>query len=135
MIVPSNLRRVTMAVLLVALFSACHGRTRTIEGEWNGVMRIGGKTFHATMHIQSDDAEKLTASLDDIDEQVMGLQAADVTFNGNAFSFDIPAVNGKYRGQLSANGKTIDGIWTKPPQAPSPLVFTRQSASDDADDD
>jgi len=120
----------TLAVLLFA----CQGRTRTVAGEWSGELRVGDKTTHCTLHIRSDDAGKLSASIDAPEDQITGLQLADVSIEGNEFGFTIPAVNGKYRGHLSANRTVINGIWTKPPQAPSPLVFTRQATSD-ADDD
>jgi hypothetical protein len=133
---PHTRRAMTALVLFAALLVACQGRTGTVAGEWNGVLRVGDKTTHSVMHIHSDDTGKLTASIDAIDEQLTGVQLADVALKGNDFSFRLPAVNGSYRGQLSADGTTINGIWTKPPQAPSPLVFTRQApASDDANDD
>lgn len=127
-----------MLLLLLILPAACKTQHRTanpLVGEWTGVLHVDGKTHQSAMRVRMDQQGNLSASLDAVDEHVMGLQATNVVLHGNDVSFDVPVVNGKYQGAISSNGGTITGIWTKPPQTPSPLVFTRQpDQPDDADE-
>ncbi len=87
------------------------------------------------MHLQTDGEGKLSASLDDPDEQAMGLEATEVVLKGDELSVNVPVVQGRFKGTVSRDGKTISGIWTKPPQAPLPLVFTLQARASDEPDD
>ena len=51
------------------------------------------------------------------------MKTSAVTPRGTTFRYSIPALNGSYEGELSADGKSIVGTWTQ--GAPLPLLFVR----------
>lgn len=65
-----------------------------------------------------------TATSDIIDQGIYGLPCKDVLLAGRHFSFAIPVINGKYEGELTADGHAIKGMWTH--GEPRVLIFTRK---------
>ena len=51
------------------------------------------------------------------------MKTSAVTLRGSTFRYSIPALNGSYQGELSADGKSMLGTWTQ--GASMPLLFVR----------
>ncbi|MBV9156584.1 MAG: beta-lactamase family protein [Acidobacteriaceae bacterium] len=98
-----------------------------IVGDWAGTLDTGGGSLRLLLHVTADNTGKISVSLDSIDQGAKGLAGANAVWNGTNFSFDVPSVNGSYKGTLSSDRQTLTGTWNQ--GAPLPLVFKRQNTA------
>jgi uncharacterized protein (TIGR03435 family) len=107
--------------------SAAHERT-DIAGDWQGTLEFparGGQSsrkFRIVLRI-AEEGDGWTALNYVIDQGPAPMKTSAVTLRGSTFRYSIPALNGSYEGELSADGKSIAGTWTQ--GAPLPLLFVR----------
>jgi serine-type D-Ala-D-Ala carboxypeptidase/endopeptidase len=94
------------------------------SGIWLGTLDAGGAKLRIQLHLQTGG---LDCVLDSIDQKAFGIPCGNVQVNGSSVSFDVPAVGGKFAGQLSADKATITGTWTQ--GGALPLVLTRQQTA------
>ena len=113
----SLLNPVLLCVLCAAT-AAGQQASPSLQGDYAGLLG----NLHVVLHLQRDPAGALTATLDSVDQGASGLSCAHVSLSGTLFSFEVPPVRGSYRGEVSADGKTISGIWNQGPELP--LKFT-----------
>jgi pimeloyl-ACP methyl ester carboxylesterase len=112
------MRKLFVVLLLV---SATAARAQNVAGDWNGAIDTGAAKLHLVLHIVKSATGALTATLDSVDQNAIGIPVKSVTVDGTKLSLDIAAVGGKYEGTV--NGDTISGTWTQ--GAALPLTFTR----------
>jgi uncharacterized protein (TIGR03435 family) len=99
-----------------------------VTGDWQGTLEIpgsGGRTsskYRIVLRIAKS-ADGLSALNYVIDQSPTPMKTAGVTLRGMTFQYSIPAMNGSYAGELSADGKSIVGEWTQ--GRALPLVFMR----------
>jgi D-alanyl-D-alanine-carboxypeptidase/D-alanyl-D-alanine-endopeptidase len=98
-----------------------------VDGIWLGTLSAGGATLRLQVIVKSDVSGKEFCAVDSLDQRVMGLECAAVTFATPDFSFDVSSVKGRFEGKLSADGDVLDGTWTQ--GSPLPLRLTRQTAA------
>lgn len=98
-----------------------------IDGIWLGTLQAGGQSLRIQLHVKSDSTGKEHCSLDSLDQGSMGIGCGTAVFNGDDFSFDLPAVNGHYAGKLSAGGNTMTCTWSQNGNS-LPLTLVRQTA-------
>jgi serine-type D-Ala-D-Ala carboxypeptidase/endopeptidase len=92
-------------------------------GIWLGTLDAGGAKLRVQLRLETGGQ----CALDSLDQQAFGIPCGNVQMNGNTLTLDVPAVNGKFAGQLSADGQTITGTWTQ--GSPLPLVLMRQKTA------
>jgi serine-type D-Ala-D-Ala carboxypeptidase/endopeptidase len=90
---------------------------------WLGTLDAGGAKLRIQLRLETGGQ----CALDSLDQQAFGIPCSNVQMNGNTLTLDVPAVNGKFAGQLSADGQTITGTWTQ--GSPLPLVLMRQKTA------
>ena len=98
-----------------------------VDGIWLGTLDTGGGKLRVQLTVKSDSAGKEFCSNDSLDQGAAGLECANVQFKGENFSFEVPVVNGKWTGKLSADGKELTGTWNQ--GSDLALNFTRQAAA------
>jgi CubicO group peptidase (beta-lactamase class C family) len=91
-----------------------------VAGDYAGV--LSGQ-LHVKLHIKVDGAGGMTGSLDSTDQGAMGIPCADFHLDGQALTFRVPAVNGTWKGTVSADG--LVGTWDQ--GSPQPLNFTHDT--------
>lgn len=123
---PAHRGAVPVLVLaIVALIGTHSAWPQASPGsDWSGTLTASGQQLHLALHLTPGDHGALAAKLDSIDQGAMGIPCSDVTVDGEAFSFAVPAIGGHYAGQISADGKTITGTWSQGPMS-LPLNWTR----------
>jgi uncharacterized protein (TIGR03435 family) len=100
-----------------------------IAGNWQGTLEFpgngqqSGKKFRLVLTIAKADDGSWSALNYSIDQGPTPMKTSAVTLRGSDFKFSIPALNGSYEGQVSADGNSIVGSWTQ--KMPLPLVFVR----------
>ncbi|HTX75747.1 MAG TPA: serine hydrolase [Terracidiphilus sp.] len=98
-----------------------------VDGIWLGELHAGGATLRVQLHVGSDKDGRESCTLDSLDQHAMGLECANVQFNSDDFSFEVPIVHGSWTGKLSADGNTLTGAWTQ--GASLPLTLARQTSA------
>lgn len=112
---------VTAAIMLLFVFPPAQAQPApSIAGDYAGVL---GGALHVKLHFKIDAAGAISGTLDSTDQGAMGIPCADFKLDGQAFSFTVPAVNGKWKGAVTAAG--LEGTWDQ--GAPQPLNFTRDT--------
>ena len=97
------------------------------DGIWLGRLGAGPQALRLQLHLKVGAAGAGNCALDSLDQGAPGIPCNNVQVSGTAVSFDVPVVQGKFSGTLSADGKTITGTWTQ--QGALPLVLERQAAT------
>ncbi len=98
-----------------------------VDGIWLGKIKQDSEDLRIQLQVKSDNAGKEYCTFDSLDQEVTGIECANVAFTGNKFSFEIPAGHAQWSGTLSADGKTLNGTWTQ--GTPAALNFERQSTA------
>jgi uncharacterized protein len=115
-------------MIVAAFVLAGHAvRAQDLAGDWTGTLDTGNARLNLVLHIAKAADGALTATLDSVDQNALGIPVKSVQVEGGKLSLDIAAVHGTYVGTSSADGKSIVGTWTQ--RAPLPLTFARASTS------
>jgi len=101
--------------------------TAAIDGVWLGTLAAGPQTLRLQLHLQTGAPGAQVCALDSLDQKAYGIPCGNVQQKGDAVSFEVPAVSGRWAGRLSPDGKTLSGTWTQ--GAPLPLAFARQQTA------
>ncbi|MEO8950518.1 MAG: hypothetical protein ABI362_00735, partial [Chthoniobacterales bacterium] len=101
-----------------------------LVGHWQGSLRPGGAPIELrlVLHVVSDAAGALSATIDSIDQGAKGIPVSSVTFDEGAVRLELSAIQATYEGKLSADGAEITGTW-KQGAVEAPLVFRRLAAA------
>ena len=100
-------------------------RPSRADGVWLGALATGSASLRLQLHVKSDSKGREFCSLDSLDQHAMGLECANAVLEGDALSFDVPAVGGHYAGTLSADGSSLTGEWSQHGNS-LPLTLTRR---------
>jgi len=92
-----------------------------VDGIWLGTIEAGAAKLRVQVQVKSR-AGKEYCSLDSLDQGAMGLPCDNVQFNVDHFSFEVPAVHGRWSGTLTANGKELVGSWSQGQDLPLRLI-------------
>ncbi len=99
---------------------------QNLAGDWQGSLNTSAGSLPLVLHLTAVD-NKLTATLDSPAQGAYGLAGSNAQLNGSHFSFEVPSVHGSYSGTVSADGKTISGMWTQGQSIG--LVFKQESSA------
>jgi CubicO group peptidase (beta-lactamase class C family) len=91
----------------------------SVAGDYAGML----STLHVKLHFKVDAAGSITGTLDSIDQGAMGIPCADFHLDGQALTFTVPAVHGKWTGTVTVDGLT--GTWDQ--GTPQPLNLKRDT--------
>lgn len=96
-----------------------------VDGIWLGKIKQDSEELRVQLQIKSDTAGKEYCTFDSLDQEVTGIECANVALTDKKFSFEIPAGHAQWSGSLSADGKMLNGAWTQ--GTPAVLNFARQT--------
>jgi len=95
-----------------------------VDGIWLGTLVAGPQSLRIQLTVKSDAAGHELCTLDSLDQGAFGLPCSNIVYSEQSFSFEIPVVNGRWAGKLSAEGRSLSGSWTQ--GMTFPLDFARQ---------
>jgi hypothetical protein len=96
-----------------------------ISGDWQGTLQAGGAELHLRLHFAKTATGAFTGTMDSVDQGANGIPIASISLTGFKLRLDVKVVGGVYEATLSADGKSLSGIWTQG-QA-MPLSFERMA--------
>jgi D-alanyl-D-alanine-carboxypeptidase/D-alanyl-D-alanine-endopeptidase len=100
--------------------SAQTAAVKKVVGDYVG--QLG--PLHLKLHIGISAANDVVCSLDSPDQGATGIEC-NLEAGEGTLRFSVPAVKGTWKGTVSADGKTLTGVWDQ--GSAQPLVFTRDT--------
>jgi len=102
---------------IIALAALSGGAlAQNITGTWQGAIQppqAQGRGLRIVLKISTTDADKLAAVMYSIDQQSPAIPATTFTRNGSTIKMTVTPLNGTYEGKVSADGNSIEGIWSQ----------------------
>ncbi len=119
-------------LLALVMFTAAFPVTgqygsRDIEGSWQGELEAAGTVLRIVFHLQLDDQEQLSATLDSPDQGATGIGMGEVSLSGDTLVIEAPVIMGRYVGRVVTDS-SITGTWHQAGQQ-FPLDLKRQVES------
>ncbi len=94
------------------------------QGDWHGTLNAGMAKLRTQLHVSKDAAGAYSAALDSIDQGATGIPVQTVVVSGRSFTLELPDLQAKYEGTISADGSKIEGTLTQAGQS-FPMVFEK----------
>jgi pimeloyl-ACP methyl ester carboxylesterase len=94
-----------------------------LEGEWSGVLQVGGSRLRLVLHVVTRPQGGFAASLDSLDQGARGLPIDEVSLRDRTLSLRMKALGASYTGTVADDGNTIAGEWIQ--GGAYPLSFRR----------
>jgi len=102
---------------IIALAALSGGAfAQNITGTWQGAIQppqAQGRGLRIVLKISTTAADKLAAVMYSIDQQSPAIPATTFTRNGSTIKMTVTPLNGTYEGKVSADGNSIEGIWSQ----------------------
>ncbi|MAC90604.1 alpha/beta fold hydrolase [Maricaulis sp.] len=95
-----------------------------IDGVWEGMLTRGETELAFTLNIETGE-DGTQVALDSVTQAAYGIPVTDITRDGDAVGFRIPAANVTYRGELNAQGDRLTGQWIRPGFPEAEVIFQR----------
>jgi hypothetical protein len=112
------------AALFAALTIIGAAHAQSLEGEWTGTLKAGPQELRLALHVAKDSKGVLAATLDSLDQGVMGMTVNTISQEGPDVKFALAEIGGAYEGKLDEAGQAMTGTWTQGGNA-MPLSFAR----------
>ena len=93
---------------------------KTVAGDYEGT--LGSRPLHFRLHVRLSSPTILTGTLDIVDEGAFGIPCTKVVLLGTQLSFQLPAVDDSYKGEISKDGNIISGRLIQSGAQPLELV-------------
>ncbi len=84
-----------------------------IAGDRQGTLKTGSEDLRIIVKITKGDSGGWKALSYSIDQGVEGRPVSSVTLEGSSLRLVVEAAHGVYEGKVSADGTSVDGIWTQ----------------------
>lgn len=105
--------RLVSTCTIVLILAASLAFAASVVGDWNGTLKVPSVSLRIVLHMSADSSGKLTVTMDDIDQNAMGIPVSDAQLKGSNFTYAIPSIHGSFSGTVSQDGKTLDGTWSQ----------------------
>jgi hypothetical protein len=81
-------------------------------GDWIATLEFGASKTRLALHVAAKPRGGFEAAADSIDQDAFGLPVA-MRVRGRTVQFDVPKLNGRFSGEMSTDGASIEGEWTQ----------------------
>ncbi|HEY4234166.1 MAG TPA: alpha/beta fold hydrolase [Lacipirellulaceae bacterium] len=88
-----------------------------LEGAWLGPLKIGAIELRLVLKISVDDAGKLSAKVDSIDQGAKDIPVETITFADGTLTAELKLIGGKFVGKLDSDQQALVGTWTQAAQS------------------
>jgi uncharacterized protein len=110
-------------VLIIMLVSAVFGIAQSIEGQWNGLLKVQGAQLRLVFHITLEEGQYL-ATMDSPDQGAKGIKVQSAVFDPPNLTLSLPNLGIQYEGLLNQD-QTISGTF-KQGALTVPLVLSKE---------
>jgi hypothetical protein len=106
--------------------------SKGLEGEWNGTLEAGGQKLRLVLKITKGSGDKLTGTIDSLDQGVNDIPISSVEQKGDQVKLELSGIGASFQGKMNAESSEISGDWQQGGGS-LPLVFRRSSGKDSDD--
>jgi pimeloyl-ACP methyl ester carboxylesterase len=100
-----------------------------MDGNWQGSLERNGVALRLLLRVSST-SSGTTVRLDSPDMLAADLVVEGFQRTADSIRFRVPAAGAAFDGSVSADGQTMIGAWSRPPQPSVQVVFNRTKRSD-----
>lgn len=97
-----------------------------MDGVWQGVLDRGDTPLELVLNIETTEAGT-QITLDSVSQAAYGIPVTNLARDGSTVSFQVPAANVRYAGELDASGDILAGDWTRPDFPDARVSFQRSA--------
>lgn len=108
--------------------------SKSVEGEWNGALDVGSQKLRLRIKIGKGSGDKLSGTLDSLDQGANGIPLSSVEQSGNDLKLELAAAGASYHGTMNGEGSEISGEW-KQGATTLPLVLRRSGSKEKLTED
>ena len=94
------------------------------QGDWRATLEAGMAKLRIQLHVSKDATGAYSATMDSVDQGAMGIPVQTVVVSERSFKLDLPNLQAKYEGTISADGSKIEGTFSQAGQS-FPLLFEK----------
>lgn len=114
----------TLALPAFAAAQAAPPESRSIAGDWNGVLDPQGAKLRLVLHIKKNPDGTFAATIDSLDQGAKGIPVTAVNQTGKNIKLELAGISAGYQGKLNTAETEITGEWKQGGSA-LPLIFKR----------
>ena len=111
----------TLLIAGLAFSAALAAHAQSIEGDWEGTLKVGPAELHLVVHIAADGQGGFRGTMDSVEQGAKGIPITSVSLKGAILTWSISSASISYEGQAAVDG-TIRGTFTQAGQS-LPLDF------------
>ena len=127
MIAKRFLRCMLISAALVAGGALAAESAPSLAGDWSGELEVGGTRLPIVFHVVESDGA-LSATVDSPSQGALGIPVSAASLREGKVEFESAAVKADFQGELSADGKSIRGVWRQG-GASLPLLLSRSESA------
>jgi pimeloyl-ACP methyl ester carboxylesterase len=113
------------AALAAAIATGGWAQKPDMAGTWQGTLEAGPVKLRLGLHVTRNASGEYSSTFDSIDQGAMSLPVALTKVEGTLLHFEMPDLRASFDGELSEDGKSIEGGFTQ--GVTLPLIFRRVS--------
>ena len=98
-----------------------------LDGDWQATASYDATTLRLALHIAST-SETTAGALTSPEQAGLEIPLGFILRSGAHVAFDVPALRGTFSGDLSADGKTLKGVYSQS-NLDAPVAFARKEAA------
>jgi fermentation-respiration switch protein FrsA (DUF1100 family) len=118
----------TLLIAGIAFSAALAARAQSIEGDWEGTLKVGPAELHLVVHLAADGQGGFRGTLDSLDQGIKGIPLSAVSLKAANLNWTASSIGASYEGKLSADGTTAQGTLSQGGQS-LPLNFKHVAAA------
>jgi uncharacterized protein len=99
-------------------------KSSNLAGAWLGPLKVGAIELRLVLKITVDDAGKMSAKVDSIDQGAIDIPVDAITVSDGSLTAEVKSIGGKFVGKLDEDQRALVGTWTQGPQS-LPLTFKK----------
>jgi hypothetical protein len=89
--------------LLVSLFVSVGANAQTVEGSWQGTIKVNDVELRVRLHVTKDEKGMLKATFDSIDQGARGLPISAISLKDSTLKFEREVAGWSYEGKINAD--------------------------------
>ena len=114
-----------LGLVLLPIAALAQTKPQALLGDWDAALLVTPTTTHR-LHLNfATVGGKLTATLVNLDKASAKIPVSAVELTGKEVRLVLPTIKGSFPGELSADGKSLEGYWMEGAHT-SALTFKRR---------
>jgi uncharacterized protein len=102
-----------LMLAIAGVWADLQGQEVDLKGTWTGALTIGPNRLRLVVDIERNATGAYGATMASPDQGARDIPVASVVIAGDSVRMDVPAVGGRFAGELQPGGQAIEGTWSQ----------------------